>query len=465
MGYPSNVLGLLVILVHNGQGWWTVIQPVSGFSAYLNLAQHRTVFAKPRGSQQTRRRTIVFNENDNLDGDAKNSTTSRTSGAAIEVDTVQENASWFDLETMMEEDVAVKEISEDECEDIHGDICLLADFEDDSFLNMEFVSGGSSASVAVDRPIEELVIVGIQQVIRFVPFVSPVLAFFTYEPIAAMFATFLNFIDRNKNWVAVDGGAYQGQIITPAINGIIMPAIAILFATLISETISTLRQRQLDIRTTINTEAAELRALQSLVDCFPEHGPKQDQCRSYLIQYITRLIAESQPGVKISSLEFRGSMDSEMNGFMTQLNQICLASQECEASLAFIPPLILSESYGAVTRLNAERAARISALQSTFPTLHYTILTALAGSICTAFLIESNQELLIFLNAIQLRILWTMLIGTFSSLSTVCYDLGDPFHGSYQISRSVDQLFTIRETLQAADASKKIAIRQKCCIK
>ena len=60
---------------------------------------------------------------------------------------------------------------------------------------------------------------------------------------------------------------------------------------------------------------------------------------------------------------------------------------------------------------------------------------------------ETNQELLIFLNAIQLRLLWTMLVATFCALGLVCYDLGHPFrgvYGVYQISEAVKQLYSVR---------------------
>ena len=43
-----------------------------------------------------------------------------------------------------------------------------------------------------------------------------------------------------------------------------------------------------------------------------------------------------------------------------------------------------------------------------------------------------------------------MLIGTFSALAVVSYDLSDPFRGSYQISGSVDQFYTIRDALRAS---------------
>lgn len=278
--------------------------------------------------------------------------------------------------------------------------------------------------------------------IIIIPIISPILAYQTYDDIASIFNSFIDFLNSDRKWVPVDGGAYQARIIAPAINGIVVPAISILFATLISNTVATLRQRQIDIHTSLNTEAGDLRVLSSMVDAFPQSRQKE-KCREYLTQYTGRLIAESSD-MKFNTAEDQ-STDSEMNGFVTVLNELTTASDD-----ATITPhdTILSQSYGAVVRLNSQRSARLTALQATFPTLHYTILSTLAASIALAFLIETNQELLIFLNAIQLRILWTMLIGTFSALAVVCYDLSGPFRGQYQISNAVYQLMTIRDAFK-----------------
>lgn len=112
---------------------------------------------------------------------------------------------------------------------------------------------------------------------------------------------------------------------------------------------------------------------------------------------------------------------------------------------------MLSQAHSACSKLYDERAKRITALKSHFPPLHFVILTALALSICVAFLLETKQDILVFLNAIQLRVLWTMLVGTFTALAIVCFDLSHPFQGSYQISNNtVQQLYSIRRTLQAS---------------
>jgi len=286
--------------------------------------------------------------------------------------------------------------------------------------------------------------------IKYIPFLFPILAFFSYDEVVRIFDIVVEFLSSNT-WQSVDGRTFQIQTLTPAINGIVVPTASILFATLSGTTITTLRQRQLDIRTCLNMEANEIRTLQSLVESYPESIDKesdyQDICRTYLIQYTARLISECQPEVVLSSLEFKGSMDSEMNGFLTQLNKI--SSMPPATSVSYMPsypppevapnPTILSESYGAISRLNSYRSTRISALQSTFPMLHFAIVFALGGSICLAFLMETNQEILLFLNKFQLRTLWTILIGTLAALGVVCYDLSEPFRGSYQVCNSKEE--------------------------
>ena len=99
--------------------------------------------------------------------------------------------------------------------------------------------------------------------LRYIPVMMPILAYSTYEITATIFDGVVDFISNN-NWVAVDGGAYQSSIITPAINGLVVPSMALLFATLMSNTINTLRQRQMQIRTSLNIEANDLRMLSGM---------------------------------------------------------------------------------------------------------------------------------------------------------------------------------------------------------
>ncbi|CAJ1945948.1 unnamed protein product [Cylindrotheca closterium] len=287
-------------------------------------------------------------------------------------------------------------------------------------------------------------LLGIEDRIKWVPAMMPIIAYFLYDPTAQAFAFLIDAIAQN-NFVPVDGGQYQAKIIAPAINGVVLPAVSILFANLIGTTITTLRQRQLDIRTSLNLEAGQLRILQSLLEVLNNKEEKQ-VCFAYLAQYTSRVIAESQP---MPSDALTGSLDTELNGILRSLNRLVVMSQDATNKQVTPNPLVLDKAYQSCTKLYDERAKRVAALRSTFPTLHFGIVAALAFSICIAFLLESNQDILMFLNAIQLRILWTMLVGTFSALAIVCYDLGNPFRGSYQISTSVDQLYTIRLALRA----------------
>lgn len=323
-----------------------------------------------------------------------------------------------------------------------GDSCSLDHHEEEiDFLNSIPISKNSQVN-----PIFNPVLV--------IPVVTPFLAYMTYDEIARSFNALFDIIALERSWQPVDGGAYQARIIAPAINGIVVPAISILFATLTGNTVSTLRQRQIDIHTFLNTESGDLRLLSMLVDAFPGSEQKS-RCREYLKQYTCRLIAESGDS-KTSKVMF-GSTDSEMNAFVATLNELAIyeggRGRAHGKSSPCPPDTILSESYGAVVRLNSIRSSRITAIQSTFPVLHYGILGLLASSICLAFLLETNQELLIFLNAIQLRILWTMLIGSISALGVVCWDLSLPFTGSYIISNAVDQLKTIRDMIKATSSS------------
>lgn len=278
-----------------------------------------------------------------------------------------------------------------------------------------------------------------ENLLRWSPVLIPILAYQLYDPVANVFAGAIDSLS-DRNWVSVDGGAYQAKIIAPAINGVIVPSISLLFANLIGNTVSTLRQRQLDIRTTINMEAGQLRILQSMMDSFPQ-GVVQDKCRYYLVDYTSRLISEGHETVDFEASGQSG-MDSEVFGVLTELNRL--------SSTELVPAVILDQSYGACNKLSEYRSKRITSLQSTFPALHYIIVSALALSICIVFLMETDQDILVFLNAVQLRILWTMLTGTFCALAAVCHDLGNPFRGSYEISKSVDQLHVIRDSLRSS---------------
>ena len=356
--------------------------------------------------------------------------------------------------------------------EVEEDLCYMDELTGRDVGQACFVSD-SSTSISSDTHISPSMI---DAALRYIPIIMPLLAYSTYESTAQLFDNAVTIISNN-NWIAVDGGAYQAEIITPAINGLVVPSIALLFATLVANTINSLRLRQQQIRTSLNTEANDIRMLSTMIDSLPKelHEVKY-RLRDYLIQYTSRIIAESRPGLSVD-LQM---LDCELNGFLGLWNKVSMASyqtmyidtmlpvsnetinnsslyqndlnlsqRQLQSSTQILPSYIFTEAYDALTRLRSERSIRLSSLQSTYPPLHYVILTLLGSSICTTFLMETNQELLIFLSAIQLRILWSMLIGTFSALAVVNYDLRDPFRGSYNVDISVDQFYEIREAIRA----------------
>lgn len=178
--------------------------------------------------------------------------------------------------------------------------------------------------------------------------------------------------------------------------------------------------------------------LRNLLLDFPSTNATKEKCTFYLLQYTSRLISECHETVNIGLPDI-STTDSELIGCMEELNKAASASPSSGYCT-----LLLDQSMAAVDSLGQSRSRRISALQSTFPLLHYVLLGTLAMSICFAFLMETDQDILVFLNAIQLRLLWTMLVATFSALGLVCYDLGHPFRGFYQISDSVKELYDVR---------------------
>lgn len=325
--------------------------------------------------------------------------------------------------------------------------CLIVDSEDDSDEWDHYtIPDGDPSFLFTSEYYERRSRVDVELVIEsLVPIVTPILAYLSYDFVATTFSHAVEFVANNK-WVAVDGGNYQAKILTPTINGVVLPAISVLFATLASTTIRTLRDRQLDIRQAINTEAGDLRAMEYLLAAYPP-GELQDSCRSYLLQYSSRLIAESQPRnafrFNANLPSARSGNDSEMNGVINALARV-KAGEDGQIGV-----ILQDQSFQAATRLRQARNARLTALQSTYPPLHYGILAILASGTCTGFLMEGDQELLFFLNAVQLKILWSMLTATFVSTFLLFYDLLNPFSGCYQVTDAVDQLYTIRLGLKA----------------
>ena len=95
------------------------------------------------------------------------------------------------------------------------------------------------------------------------------------------------------------------------------------------------------------------------------------------------------------------------------------------------------------------RAERLSLLQTTFPAIHWAVMCLLGGSIVLCFLLETDDKLLQFLDLSQLRIIFSFLVGALTGIFSICVDLNDPFRGSFRITQSAAQLYTLRDLIRA----------------
>ena len=275
--------------------------------------------------------------------------------------------------------------------------------------------------------------------LQSLPVVAPVLAFASYQQVAGFSRMTFEALSKTRNYESVDGGAYEIAILTPTINGIVVPALSIAFGTLTATTINTLRQRQLDARTQLNRELSDLQMLRVVLEIvFRDDRGGDDELRASLLarDYVSRIIAESASS---RALETRSVGNNEL----VSLSALLLVAAP-DAGLAHT-----NQAHAVVASLSACRATRLAVLSTAYPPIHFVVLGALASSIVVAFLLESDQEVLRFLDALQLRLLFTILIGVFAALAALVVDLADPFRGAYRITPTVAQLFPLREAFVA----------------
>ncbi|KAJ1444747.1 hypothetical protein M885DRAFT_626835 [Pelagophyceae sp. CCMP2097] len=294
--------------------------------------------------------------------------------------------------------------------------------------------------------------------LRALPIAAPLTGYVSYERVAACTRWGLDRL-ASKNWDSVDGGQYEMTILTPTINGIVVPMLSIALATLTATTIQTLRQRQLDVRFRLNAEVSELQLLRVAVDAiFEEDAGAGDaaaratdhaRCTLLLRDYTSRLIGDC----RCTTLEIERRADLA-NNELSSLARILFRRAGSAGRTA------ANVAVGLVQSLGVHRASRLAGLTTAYPAIHFGVLGTCAGSIVFAFLIESDQEVLKFLDALQLRLLFSMLIGTFASLSALVIDLSDPYRGAYRITPTVAQLFPLRQQL-AFDAGNRQAAQRK----
>eukprot|EP00967_Tisochrysis_lutea_P078644 scaffold107166_cov33-Tisochrysis_lutea.AAC.3 len=279
----------------------------------------------------------------------------------------------------------------------------------------------------------------------------------------------------------VDGNAFAATLLRPTINGVVVPTLSIALGTLLATTVNVLRDRQVlppaaifaplarpsgrsitrsltvlllhnmchgSLSTPLWTETGLLRLLRgSLAGAF---GTRQHRMRRHvalfqLHAYCDQIIVESSPG----AFQAAGSGARDSSRAYDQRLDVIAALLHGVDGAAAARPFSIGQAADIVREINQNRAARIAALLATFPPIHWLILSLLSFAIVSTFLIESNQDVLQYLNSLQLRSAFTVLIAVISATSVLCLDLNDPFRGYFRITGSVEQIRRLRDDLEA----------------
>ena len=301
--------------------------------------------------------------------------------------------------------------------------------------------------------------------LSIVPFLCPIAAFFSYDFVVHCFH---ELVTASRPWFSVDGGSAETLLITPVINGIVLPSTSVVLGTLMASTLTSLRQRQINIRACLNKEACDIRTMDSVVNALyaqPADAARRRTLLNMVHQYVSRIIVESRAE---STGDISKTSESELDGLMraiyderkdahwhSQGDGTPEGGSAFSGAMKFSLPALLQS-------LNHKRSQRLAELQTSYPAVHWLILSLLGSSIIACFLIESDSAALQFLDSLRLRLLFSSLMGVASATVTLCIDLNDPFRGNFCITPSADQLYVIRESLaeqvarsesQAASAS------------
>ncbi len=321
-----------------------------------------------------------------------------------------------------------------------------------------------------------------------IPFVASAASFVSFKRTSRIFHGVVQYMSDNT-WIPKTFKELnlQANVVTQVINGPVITSISVLFASLVSMTISSLYQRQADIRLCLTNEIQAIRILQTMLLLQPppprasmqQQPPPRPpsssstpevwhlaQAQEYLKQYIQYFAEEiNSRGMKRPSrsdhnddnMDITRVDDDEIDEPPPALLALLAWCQQepCSSSSSIMEtqlqaqpsasPLTASSSsllYASVSdwvcRLWSERSHRHLAWTSTFPMVHYVTLTFLAVGISISFLVATDQSTSIFLEGLPVRILWSILMGSFTALAVICYDLSAPFGGAYQVTNGND---------------------------
>ena len=236
------------------------------------------------------------------------------------------------------------------------------------------------------------------------------------------------------------------QKVTQVVNGPVCVSISVLFATLISVTISNLHSRQQDVQSTLINEVEALRSLEATLASPLYAASTTDVEKLALAQSVAELRTavttesthqESRPQRHLNPHEYIALQSDQLLNLCDGIELDFLSSlrqRNNKARQQQDPRPLLAALRSLIQTVRTERKARWIAVTSMhFPMAHYLTLALLVVSILVAFLVQTDESDFIFLHGLQVRVLWSILVTCFSSLAVVCADLSDAFSGAYAV--------------------------------
>lgn len=272
---------------------------------------------------------------------------------------------------------------------------------------------------------------------------------------------------------------------TQVVNGPVVTSISVLFATLISVTISTLHSRQQDVQLSLINEVEALQSLETTLG-----SPVYATCTTDMEKLaLASSVEELRTAITTESTQqdARPQRQSDPHEYIAlqsdQLWNLCdcmeadyvalMSSSQSSPrhrnrggkqqqqllvveSLRSDPRPLLDKIRTLIKAVRSERKARWIAVTSMhFPMAHYLTLSLLVVSILIAFLVTTDEADFIFLQGLQVRILWSVLVTCFSSLAVVCVDLSDAFSGAYAVAKDFPLGGTEQSTGQDEQAASE----------
>jgi Protein of unknown function (DUF4239) len=216
----------------------------------------------------------------------------------------------------------------------------------------------------------------------------------------------------------------MAELIRPLLNGPVTFSVSILFGTLVAMTIQTLYNRQETIHKSLVTCTEEIRQLSLFVNGFPEPYERQ-----------AKLLVESFVSINVQELS-EGNLTPDSLRSQTEMESLVLLLNKLSSDSHITrQPASLGQAYGCIQRI---QAVRTELMATVFSSAHYVTICILACTLLFVFLLETDQEAMQFLVGFQLSLCWSLLIGTYSMLGVIIFDLSTPFTGVFSVMKGTE---------------------------